>query len=350
LRKEIQSASGLWGELLLFIVIPCDALSCKLDDAPAISYILNILPWSRFMRLNPGAASMSAPQLILTKTSDFIELTKPRLTSLVLFTTLVGFCSGISGPIPVLLLLHTLVGTALMAGGASAFNMYVERELDALMKRTALRPLAAGRLKSAHALLFALAISTGGFIYLFFFVNHLTSLLSAIIFSGYLFLYTPLKTRTWWCTFAGAVPGALPIMMGWTGAMGSLSWEAWLLFTIVFLWQLPHFYSIGWMYREDYAHARLPVLSVIDWSGRRTGRQAVVFILILICFTLLPYPIDLAGLSYLAGATMLGVIFLAFGIHFARLRDRLSARRLFVASALYLPALLILLMLDRLAL
>lgn len=293
---------------------------------------------------------MSTSQPILATTSDFLELTKPRLISLVLFTTLVGFCCGVAGEIPLLLLLHTMAGTSLMAGGASAFNMYVERELDALMKRTALRPLAAGRLKSAHALLFALAISIGGFIYLFFFVNHLTSLLSAIIFAGYLFLYTPLKSRTWWCTFAGAVPGALPIVMGWAGATDSLSWEAWIFFAIIFLWQLPHFYSIGWMYREDYARAGLPVLSVIDWSGKRTGRQAIVFISVLIIFTLLPYRTGLAGLSYLAGALILGAVFLAFGIHFARLRDRLSARRLFIASSVYLPALLILLMIDRLAL
>jgi protoheme IX farnesyltransferase len=293
---------------------------------------------------------MSTSQPILATTSDFLELTKPRLISLVLFTTLVGFCCGVAGKIPLLLLLHTLAGTALMAGGASAFNMYLERELDALMKRTALRPLAAGRLKSAHGLLFALAISVGGFIYLFFLVNHLTSLLSAIIFAGYLFLYTPLKTRTWWCTLAGAVPGALPIVMGWAGATDSLSREAWMLFAIIFLWQLPHFYSIGWMYREDYARAGLPVLSVIDWSGKRTGRQAVLFISVLIIFTLLPYRTGLAGLSYLAGALILGAAFLAFGIHFAHLRDRPSARRLFIASSVYLPVLLILLMLDRLAL
>ncbi len=254
------------------------------------------------MGFDQGAASVSTSQLIWTRTSDFLELTKPRLVSLVLFTTLVGFCCGAAGTVPVLLLFHALVGTALMAGGASAFNMYVERELDALMKRTSLRPLAAGRLKSAHALLFALAISIGGFIYLFFFVNHLTSLLSAIVFAGYLFLYTPLKTRTWWCTFAGAVPGALPIVMGWAGATASLSWEAWMLFGVIFLWQLPHFYSIGWMYREDYAHAGLPVLSVIDWSGKRTGRQAVAFIIVLVIFTLLLYRSGLAGLSYFAGA------------------------------------------------
>ena len=293
---------------------------------------------------------MSASQLILAKTSDFLDLTKPRLTSLVLFTTLVGFCSGTAGAIPLALLFHTLAGTALMAGGAGAFNMYLERELDALMGRTAHRPLPAGRLKSAHALLFALAITAGGFIYLFLFVNHLTSLLSAIVFASYLFLYTPLKARTWWCTLAGAIPGALPIMMGWAAATATLSRHSWLLFAIIFLWQLPHFYSIGWMYREDYAHAGLPVLSVIDLSGKRTGRQAVVFIAILMVFTLLLYPINLAGLGYLAGAVVLGAVFLAFGIHFARSRDRVSARRLFIVSALYLPALLILLMFDTLVL
>jgi protoheme IX farnesyltransferase len=299
------------------------------------------------MRLSTGEASISAPRLVWAKTSDFLELTKPRLTSLVLFTTLVGFYMGAKGSISLLLLLHTLAGTALMAGGASAFNMYVERELDALMKRTAFRPLATGRLKSRHALLFALAISVGGFIYLYVFVNHLTSLLSAIIFASYLFLYTPLKTRTWWCTLAGAVPGALPIAMGWAGTNGSLSLKAWLLFAIVFLWQLPHFYSIGWMYREDYARAGLPVISVIDLSGQRTGRQAIMFISMLIIFTLLPFRIGMAGLGYLAGATVLGSVFLIYGISFARSRNHDSAQRLFVVSALYLPALLVLLMLDK---
>ena len=302
------------------------------------------------MRFHPGSASISASQLIWAKTSVFLELTKPRLTSLVLFTAFVGFCSAVPGSVRLLSLLHTLIGTALMAGGASAFNMYLERELDAVMKRTALRPIASGRLKLGQALLFALATSAGGFIYLFLFVNHLTSLLSAVIFVSYLFLYTPLKTKTWWCTFAGAVPGALPIVMGWAGARGSLSWKAWLLFAIVFLWQFPHFYSIGWMYREDYARAGLPVLSVTDWSGERTGRQAVGFIAILIVFTLLPFPVGLAGSTYLTAAVIFGIVFLAYGIHFARLRDRLSARRLFIVSALYLPALLILLTMDRLVL
>jgi protoheme IX farnesyltransferase len=288
-----------------------------------------------------------AAQAGRTKTSDFIELTKPKLTSLVLFSTFVGFYAGIPGSIPLLQLIHTLVGTALMSGGASAFNMYSELQTDAMMDRTALRPLAAGRLRSGQALVFAFLISIGGLIYLFALANPITGLLSAIIFACYLFLYTPLKTRTWMSTLIGAVPGALPIVMGWTAATGSLSLNAWVLFAIVFFWQIPHFYAIGWMYRDEYARAGLPVISVIDMSGKRTGRQAVMFIAALILVSLVPYHTGISSLMYLFGAFTLGSLFLGFGIHFARVRDRLSAYRLFVASALYLPVLFLLFILDK---
>ncbi len=281
-----------------------------------------------------------------SRTSDLLKLTKPRVTFLVLAATFVGFCTGAEGTISLPLLLHTLAGTALVAGGASAFNMYTERTIDSLMQRTALRPLAAGRLQSGPALLFALVISAGGFIYLFVFVNHLTSLLSAVIFAGYVFLYTPLKTKTWLCTLVGAIPGALPVVMGWTAATATLSPGAGVLFAIVFLWQLPHFYAIGWIHREDYARAGLPILSVVDFSGQRSGRQAVLFISILILITLLPSFIGISGMIYVLGAVVLGFGFLAYGIHFARSRSIPSARRLFVASALYLPALLFLLAFD----
>ena len=300
------------------------------------------------MKSEPGAAFISAPRILRARTSDFLELTKPKLTSLVLFTTFVGFCAGIHKPIP-LLLLHTLIGTALVSGGASAFNMYKEQDIDVLMKRTSLRPLAAGRLRSGQVLVFALLISVGGFVYLYGLVNHLTSLLSASVFACYLFLYTPLKTRTWLSTLVGAVPGALPIVMGWTAANAHLSSGAWVLFAIVFLWQIPHFYAIGWMYRDEYARAGLPVLSVIDSSGQRTGRQAVLFIAILMATSLLPSFIGLAGSAYRMGATVFGSVFLGYGIHFARSRDCLSARLLFLISAVYLPALLLLLVFDKLA-
>lgn len=299
------------------------------------------------MKADLEPASIPAAQIPRTRTSDFIALTKPKLTSLVLFTALVGFCTGIQGSIPLMLLFHTLIGTALMSGGASAFNMYTEQQTDALMSRTALRPLVAGRIQSGQALVFAFLISIGGLVYLYVFVNHLTSLLSAIIFACYLFLYTPLKTRTWLCTLVGAVPGALPIVMGWTSATGSLSSNAWVLFAIVFFWQIPHFYAIGWMYRDEYARAGLPVLSVIDMNGKRTGRQAVAFIAILIFISLLPYLAGITGPAYPIGAVVLGSAFLGFGIHFARVRDHQSARRLFLVSALYLPALMVLLVFGR---
>ena len=300
------------------------------------------------MKSEPGVALISTPRILRARTSAFLELTKPKLTSLVLFTTFIGFCAGIHKPIT-LLLIHTLIGTALVAGGAGAFNMHKEQKIDARMKRTSLRPLAAGRLESRQALAFAFLTSAGGFVYLYLFVNHLTSLLSAIVFACYLFLYTPLKTKTWLSTLVGAVPGALPIVMGWTAANAHLSYGAWVLFSIVFLWQIPHFYAIGWMYRDEYARAGLPVLSVIDSSGQRTGRQSVAFIAILIAASLSPSFIGLAGPAYRVGAVVFGFVFLGYGIHFARSLDRFSARRLFLISALYLPALLLLLVLDRFA-
>jgi heme o synthase len=302
---------------------------------------------SRSVRVNPGVLPVTATQPVSATTSDFLELTKPGVTTLVLFTTFVGFFAGTQGALPILLLFNTLAGTALMAGASAAFNMYAERRLDAMMQRTALRPLAAGRLRSGQALSFAVAALVAGFAYLMMFVNPLTALLSAAIFASYLFLYTPLKKRTWLCTLVGAVPGALPVVIGWTAANAEVSIRAWILFAIIFLWQLPHFYSIGWMYREDYARAGIAVLSVIDLDGQRTARQAAFFILILISVTLLPFYFQMAGIRYLAGALVLGSGFLGFGLHFARFRDRASARQLFRASALYLPLLLILLILDK---
>jgi protoheme IX farnesyltransferase len=291
----------------------------------------------------PAAESLIA----WARTADFLELTKPRITLMVLVTTLVGFYLGLNGRVPLLLLAHTMLGTALVAGGASAFNMYVERHLDALMKRTVARPLPAGRLQAGEALVFALATTVTGVVYLIFFVNILTGLIAAITLSSYLFLYTPLKRRTWLCTLVGAVPGALPAAMGWTAVTGRFSPGACVLFAIVFLWQLPHFYAIGWIYREDYAKAGFPMLAVIDTSGSRTSRQASVFIVLLILVTVIPVMIGLAGWIYLGGALALGFLFLLYGFGFARLRDRISARRLFMASIYYLPVLLALLIFDK---
>jgi protoheme IX farnesyltransferase len=292
----------------------------------------------------PGTPAAQAPQR--RRAADFFELTKPRITVLVLVTTLVGFYFGIDRLLS-LLLVHTLAGTALVAAGASAFNMYLERSLDALMQRTRRRPLPAGRLQPGEALVFAVVISTAGMVYLYLLVNPLTSLLSAITFISYIFLYTPLKTRTWLCTLIGAIPGALPVAMGWAAAAGTLSAKAWILFGIVFLWQLPHFYAIGWMYRDDYAVAGFPMLPVLDATGGRTSRQASLYILGLIGISSLPSFTGMAGLVYLGGAMILGAFFLWFGIRFAQARDRVSARTLFFASIAYLPAVLVLMMVDK---
>jgi len=295
-------------------------------------------------RLDAPDIEQSLPS---SRTADFVELTKPRITVLVLITTMVGFYVGAPGPIPVLRLLYTLVGTALVAAGASAFNMYLERNLDAMMRRTEQRPIPSGRVQSGEALLFAVLISTAGMVYLFVAVNPLTSLLSAITFISYLFLYTPLKTRTWLCTLIGAVPGALPAAMGWAAVSGSLRPAGWVLFTIVFLWQIPHFYAIGWMYREDYARAGFPMLPVLDATGSRTSRQASLYILVLVGVSALPFFMRLSGWLYLAGALALGILFLVYGLQFARDRNRHSARRLFYASIVYLPAVMALLLLDK---
>ena len=282
-----------------------------------------------------------------SRTADFLELTKPRITVLVVATTLVGFYVGSRAAISLLLLCHTLLGTALVASGASALNQYLERHLDALMHRTERRPLPAGRLQSGEALIFAVLISSAGMIYLFAFVNPLTSLLSALTFLGYLFLYTPLKTRTWLSTVIGAVPGALPAAMGWAAVNDRLTAGAWVLFAIVFFWQLPHFYAIGWMYREDYARAGFPMLQIIDLSGARTSRQVNLYIIALVLATVFPSLIGLTGYAYLCGALALGLVFLAYGNAFARLRDRNSARHLFLVSVYYLPILLTLMALDK---
>ncbi len=299
------------------------------------------------MKAGFGTAPVAETLIAWARTADFLELTKPRITLMVLLTTLVGFYLGVAGSVPLALLSNTLLGTALVAGGASAFNMYVERQFDAMMKRTVTRPLPAGRLHAGEALVFALTITIAGVIYLLAFVNSLTALVAAVTFASYLFLYTPLKRRTWLCTLVGAVPGALPAAMGWTAITGHLSLGAWILFAIVFLWQLPHFYSIGWIYREDYARAGYPMLSVIDSKGARTSRQASLYIFLLILVTALPTIIRLAGFVYLAGAMVLGAIFLAYGLWFARSRDCASARRLFMVSIGYLPILLTLLVADK---
>jgi protoheme IX farnesyltransferase len=279
---------------------------------------------------------------------DYLELTKPRITSLVVFTTLVGFVVGTApGSLRALPLLAVLAGTTLVAAGASAVNMLLERDTDALMLRTRTRPLPAGRLRGQEALLFGLFLTAAGLGLLYWLCGALAAAVAFSTWASYLFAYTPLKRRTSLSTLVGAVPGALPPVIGWAAARHSLDGGAFVLFAILFLWQIPHFLAIAWIYRDDYARAGLPMLPVLDREGRLTGRQAVIHSLALLLVSLTPVAAGFGGRVYLAGAVLLGMALTVAAFRLAVLRTVAAARALFLASVLYLPALLALLLWRR---
>jgi protoheme IX farnesyltransferase len=273
-----------------------------------------------------GAVTPADKSLVMV----LCELVKARLTLLVVLTTAVGFYVGWRGAMEFWLLLHTLSGTALVACGAAALNQWWEREHDARMRRTAERPLPSGRLQAETVLVIGGVVSAGGLVYLALAVNVLTALLAAATFVSYVFIYTPLKRVTWLNTAIGAVPGALPPLMGWTAARGELSAEGWGLFAILFFWQIPHFLAIAWLYREDYEKAGFVMLPSVDPEGFRTGRQAVSHALGLLMVSLTPFLFRLTGLVYLAGALLLGVLFVFCALQFSRQLNRRSARQLFL--------------------
>jgi len=275
------------------------------------------------------------------------DLVKARLTALVLLTTLVGFYLGWRGPMDFALMFHTLAATALVAAGVAALNQLLERDYDARMRRTQNRPLPAGRLQPTSVMLFGGVCSVAGLVYLALAVNLLTCVLGSVTLISYLFIYTPLKRVTWLNTLIGAVPGALPPLMGWTAARGVLSGEGWTLFAIVAFWQIPHFMAIAWMYRDEYASAGFKMLPVIDTDGRRTGQQAVSHTLALLFVALCPFAFRMTGPFYLAGALVLGSGFLWFAVQFSRQLTLARARQLFLASILYLPLLLGVMVLDK---
>ncbi len=293
--------------------------------------------------------SLVVPWIMRSKTvvADLWALTKPGITRLVLVTTAVGVYLASRGSIDWILMAHALIGTGLLAAGTNALNMYAERRVDAEMKRTKERPLPAGRLNPTTALLFSSGISVLGTLYLTLLVNPLTAAIGAAALLIYIFAYTPLKRRSWLCTVVGAVPGALPPMMGWTAVTGRLDPLAWVLFGIVFLWQMPHFYAIGWLYKNDYAQAGFPMLPVVDDEGERTARQIILYTVALVVVSLLTTFMGLTGAVYLVGATTLGLGFLVLGLALARTRTGLSARRLFLGSVIYLPILLLLMVADK---
>ena len=282
------------------------------------------------------------------------DLVKARLTTLVLLTTYVGFYMGERGPMDFALMFHALGGTALVAAGAAALNQLLEREYDAKMCRTQNRPLPSGQLEPTTVMIFGGVCATAGLVYLALAVNLLTSVIGAVTLVSYLFIYTPLKRVTWLNTAVGAVPGALPPLMGWTAARGELTGEGWALFAILAFWQMPHFFSIAWIYREEYAKAGFKMLPVVDPDGCRTGQQAVSHALVLLFVSLCPFVFEMAGVFYLAGALVLGAGYLWFAFQFLRqlrfARAELTlarARQLFLASIIYLPLLLAVMALDK---
>ena len=287
---------------------------------------------------------------------DYIDLTKPRITWLILMSTGIGYFFGLPkagawwafvSSIPWWALLNTIAGTGLIASGTAALNQWYEREADCRMRRTSARPIPAGRITPPRALAFGVALSLSGFADLWVFVNPLAALLGMGTLLSYLFLYTPLKSRSWLSTTVGAFPGAMPPMIGFAAAHGSITNEAWVLSAILFLWQFPHFYSIAWMYRDDYARAGIRMLPVVEPDGRSTARQIVLYGLALIPVSLIPSILGMSGRIYLIGALLLGLYFLYSGVRVALERTILRARYVLMVSVFYLPLIYGLMLLDR---
>jgi heme o synthase len=284
---------------------------------------------------------------VLRRAADFVELAKPRVVLMVLITAFVGFYVG-SAEVPNYLeLLQMLFGTAFAAGGTLALNQYLERDTDSVMERTRHRPLPDGRLQPREAAWFGALITMGGLVYLAVAVNLMSAAVTAVITLTYLLLYTPLKRKSSLCMLVGAVPGALPPVIGWVAAGGALTVDAWVLFAIMFLWQVPHTLAIARLYRDDYAKAGIQFLPVIDPDGGSTNRQIVSHCAALLIVSLLPTLLGAAGQLYFAVAFLLGIVFLTSGIRLAMESTLGRARRLLYASLIYLPALLLVMALDR---
>ena len=284
----------------------------------------------------------------LSKASAFYELTKPGITRLVLVTTAAGFYLAGGSASSLLTFVNALIATALVASGTNALNQWFERDADANMRRTARRPLPSGQLTSREAVLFAWGISLIGLVYLAVFVNMLTAFVVGFTLGSYVFIYTPLKKKTWTSTLIGAVPGALPIIAGWTATGRPLNAAAWALFAIMFVWQMPHFFALAWIYREDYRNAGFQMLTVVDATGSRAAMQAALYTAVLIPISILPTAFGLTGMIYLVGALVLGIAFLFPTLLMVfRGPNNKFAWRTFIASIAYLPLLLFLMVIDK---
>ncbi|MBL8292959.1 MAG: protoheme IX farnesyltransferase [Bryobacterales bacterium] len=279
--------------------------------------------------------------------NPFLELTKPRITWLILMSTGIGYYFGLRGGLDIWSLLHTLIGTGLIASGTAALNQWYEFDADARMNRTKLRPIPSGKVTRPQAFWFAMVLSVVGLAELTFRVNPLTGFLGLFTMASYLLLYTPLKRRSRHSTTVGAIPGAMPPLIGFAAASGVLTAEAWVLFAILFIWQFPHFYSIAWMYREDYGRAGIRMLPVEEPDGISTARQILAFLILLIPVSLIPTALGMTGKLYLVGATLAGLYFLRAGTRVFRDKSLVHARGVLLASVIYLPVLYGLLLIDR---
>jgi protoheme IX farnesyltransferase len=280
------------------------------------------------------------------RVKEYAELTKPRITWLILMSTAIGFYFGHHGAWRLWPIIHVLIGTGLIASGTATLNQWYEREADKKMRRTQGRPIPSGRIEPARAFWFGIALEVVGTLELWWGVNALTSLLGVATILMYLCAYTPMKQKTWWSTTVGAIPGAMPPLIGYAAAANQLTPDAWVLYAILFLWQFPHFYAIAWMYREDYSRAGIQMLPVVEPDGASTSRQILIYAGLLIPISLMPSWLGMAGALYFVGALALGLMFLYSGVRVAFDRTRPRARQVLLASVLYLPVLYALMVVD----
>ena len=294
--------------------------------------------------MKTAAAAVTGPW---PRATDFLALTKPRLNSLVVATAGIGYYLGTNGQLSLSGLAHTVIGAGLVAGAAAAFNQITDRDIDGVMDRTRQRPLPAGRIHPTEAGLFAFGLAVAGTLELAYATNWTAAAVALLSLISYVLIYSPMKRRTPWATLVGAVPGALPAVIGWTAARNSLGIEAWVLFGIVFFWQLPHFHALSWLYREDFKRAELPLLVSLDPSGRKTATHAFFFALVLFPMSLTPSLIGLGGATYLTGASVLSIAFVTTAIRFCVRRSTDRAYTLFLVSLVYLPMLWGLLVIER---
>ncbi|MDP4221653.1 MAG: heme o synthase [Bacteroidota bacterium] len=278
---------------------------------------------------------------------DYFDLSKPGIGFYSLITTFTAFWMASSGKIDLMLLFHTIMATGLVTAGGGALNQVIEIQADSEMRRTEKRPLPAGRVSALSGLVFGVVTSILGTAYLLFAVNALSALLAIGTLVGYLFVYTPSKKLTSLSTIIGAFPGAIPILIGWVAVTGSIDLRGWTLFGILFLWQIPHFLAIAWMYRKDYARAGFPMLTVIEPEGISAAHQSVIYLIALLPISLMPTELQLTGQIYFIGAVILGIGFLASGVVVAIKRSNTAARQMLFASIIYLPVLLVLMIIDK---